>query len=520
MRHSYAVSLCALLAVLPSAVRAQTASPLDTDPSYQTMLALIDEMVENKLVSRERADTLIANAKAKAGRALAANAPPPAAAPSTAPQLAAPVPAPPSAAPTRVQVANQTADPGAKIAPVPVGNPQVVNAGGVALPADLAVDWSRGAPVFSSRDGKFTFKMRGRLLADISSTGGSDFDRRNITVSTLRQFRVGAIGTIGDHLFYQFETDFRRNATEVVQAFVGYRQKFGKTDADVRFGNLITDRGIDIGTASTANPFITTNINTTALATQGGKVFLMGAVGRAGGKNWHASFGVHGDAIDSDFTRSDNRMLLGRAHWNPILTKHGLIHIGGWAYSENIPDTTLPTTFAQGMAGALNNSVRVESAALAGADGSKAFGLELGGTLGPFYAFGEYGQRTVHGGPTSTFRSGKIKALSVNGGFWITGETPTYASRSGTYVAPNVLNSVLDGGWGALEAVVRYENLDSSSLPLGGTGTAGTLGLNWSLTNNFRFMADYTHFRTDNRTGSFIGRDSGDTFAARAEVAF
>ena len=83
MRHSYAVSLCALLAMLPSAGHAQTSSPplspspspLDTDASYQTMLALIDEMVENKLVSRERADTLIATAKAKAGRALAANSP-------------------------------------------------------------------------------------------------------------------------------------------------------------------------------------------------------------------------------------------------------------------------------------------------------------------------------------------------------------------------------------------------------------------------------------------------------------
>ncbi|BCA61239.1 hypothetical protein [Sphingomonas sp. HMP9] len=505
MRHSYAVSLCALLAVLPSAARAQTASPLDTDPSYQTMLALIDEMVETKLVSRERADTMIANAKVKASRALAANAP---------------LPAAPTPPPTRVQVATQAADAGAKIAPVPVGNLQTTSAGGVALPADLAVDWSRGAPVFSSRNGKFTFKPRGRILADLSSTGGSDFDRRNITVSTLRQFRFGGVGTIGDHLFYQFEADFRRNATEVVQTFVGYRQKFGETDTDIRFGNLITDRGIDIGTAATANPFITTNINTTALATQGGRVYLLGVVGRAGGKNWHASLGVHGDAIDNDFTRSDNRMVLGRVHWNPILTKHGLIHVGGWAYSENIPDTTLPTTFAQNMSGAINNSVRVESAALTGADGSKAFGLELGGTLGPFYAFSEYGQRTVHGGPTSTFRSAKIKALSINGGFWITGETPTYASRSGTYVAPNVLHSVLDGGWGALEAVVRYEDLDSSDLPLGGTGTAGTLGLNWSLTNNFRFMADYIHFRTDNRTGSFTGRDTGDTFAARAEVAF
>jgi phosphate-selective porin OprO/OprP len=508
MRLSYAALLCASLVVMPTVGQAQSA--LDTDTSYQTMLALIDEMVANKLVSRERADTLITNAKAKAQLAVAAHATPPALAANSSP----------SPAPNPVRFADKLPDPGAKVAPVQAGNMQTASAGGVEVPADLAVDWSRGAPVFSSRDGMFTFKPRGRILADISSTGGSDYDRRNITVSTLRQFRFGGVGTIGQHLFYQFEADFRRNATEVVQTFVGYRQKFGKTDTDVRFGNLITDRGIDIGTAATANPFITTNINTTALATQGGRVYLLGVAARAGGENWHASLAIHGDAIDNDFTRSDNRMVLGRAHWNPILTKHGLIHIGGWAYSENIPDTTLPTTFTQNMSGAINNSVRVESAALTGADGSKAFGVELGGTLGPFYSFSEYGQRTVHGGPTSTFNRATIKALSINGGFWITGETPTYASRSGTYVAPKVLHSVLDGGWGALESVIRYEDLDSSDLPLGGTGTAGTLGLNWYLTNNFRFMADYIHFRTDNRTGSFTGRDTGDTFAARAEVAF
>ena len=149
-----------------------------------------------------------------------------------------------------------------------------------------------------------------------------------------------------------------------------------------------------------------------------------------------------------------------------------------------------------------------------------ALGLELGGTLGPFYAFGEYGERHVHGGPAAAFGNAKIKALSINGGFWITGEKPTYASRSGTYLAPNVLHSVLDGGWGALEAVVRYEDLDTTDLPFGGSGQAGTVGLNWSLTNNFRFMADYIHFRTDNVTGDYKGRDTGDTFAARAEVAF
>ncbi|WP_242183594.1 porin [Sphingomonas sp. CARO-RG-8B-R24-01] len=507
MRHSYAAMLCASLTLFPSTAFAQSAkpaaSPLDTDTSYQTMLALIDEMVANKLVSRERADALIATARRKAQTAIATAAPPPAVAAVPPQNLAATPPYP-----------------GAKVAPVAVSQLKTTDSPAPPLPADLAVDWTRGAPVLSSRDGMFSFKPRGRILADISSSTGSAYDPRNITVSTLRQFRFGGVGTIGKNLFYQFEADFRRNAVEVVQTFVGYRTKFGKTDADIRFGNLITDRGMDIGTAATANPFITTNINTTALATQGGRVYLLGVAARAGGENWHVSAAVHGDAIDSDFTRGDNRMFLTRAHWNPILTKNAVVHVGGWVYDENIPGTSPATTVVQNMSGAINNSIRVESAPLTGATGSTAFGLEFGGTLGKIYAFSEYGQRTVRGGPGATFAHAKVKALSVNGGWWITGEKPTYSSRSGTYLSPHVKHSILDGGIGAFELVARYEDMDASGLPLGGTGWAGTVGLNWYLTNNFRFMADYIHYRTDNRTGSFQGRDTGDTLAARAEVAF
>lgn len=505
MRHSYAALLCASLTLLPCHAYAQSdrvPSALDADMSYQTMLALIDGMVEDGLITRARADTLIAKARTKAEQAVAA------------------APKPPRPAEPSHEFADTSTDPGAKVAPAKIGSVQTASAEVPPLPADLAVDWSRGAPVFTSRNGMFSFKPRGRILADLSSSSGSDYDRRNITVSTLRQFRFGGVGTIGKNLFYQFEADFRRNSTEVVQTFVGYRQKFGKTDADIRFGNLITDRGIDIGTAATANPFITTNINTTALATQNSRVYLLGVAARAGGENWHASVAVHGDAIDSDFTRTDNRMFLTRAHWNPVLTDRYTVHLGGWIYDENIPDTTPATTVVQNMSGAINNSIRVESAALTGATGSTAFGLEFGGVAGQLYAFSEYGQRRVRGGPGSTFDHAKVKALSINGGWWITGEKPTYTSRSGTYLAPNVKRSIMNGGMGAFELVARYEDMDASDLPLGGTGWAGTVGLNWYLTNNFRFMADYIHYRTDNRTGSFQGRDTGDTFAARAEVAF
>jgi phosphate-selective porin OprO/OprP len=515
MRHASLVSSFALLMSAQSAF-AQSAEGGDT--TYQTLLALIDEMVTNKLITREKADALVANAKAKA--ALAAAAPQQDRAPA---QLAVGKGSPPNAGPmaAAAPLPGMSADAGAKVAPVETGNMQVAKAAGrLDIPADLNVDWSRGAPVFASKDGQFTFKPRGRILADISSTSGSNYDGRNITVSTLRQFRMGGVGTVGNHIFYQFEADFRRNSVEVVNTFLGYRAKFGKVNADIRAGNLITDRGIDIGTAATANPFITTNINTIALATQGGRAYLMGIAARAGQKNWHWSVAVHGDGLDSDFTRNDHRMFLTRAHWNPILTDKAIVHVGGWAYSEHIPAATASVAVNQFISGALNNSVQVNSATLTGATGSRAFGLEFGGTYGPVYAFSEYGERHVKGGSGAMFDTAKFKTLSINGGFWLTGEKPTYASTSGTYVAPNVLRPVTAHGSGAIELVARYERQDSSGAPLGGTGWAATGGVNWYLTNYFRLMLDGIHWETDNLTGSYLGSDSGNTVAARAEVAF
>lgn len=514
IRHALMVSGLALTAV-PQGAFAQSQASDGNDTTYRTLLALIDEMVVNKLITREKADALVENARAKA--ALADGVPPQSVAPvqsANAQDRAMSTAAVP-------MMAADSPEPSVEVAAVEAGNAQVGRgAGGVDVPADLNVDWSRGAPVFSSKDGNFTFKPRGRILADISSTSGSDYDRRNITVSTLRQFRFGGVGTVGQHLFYQFEADFRRNSVEVVNTFLGYKTKFGKVDADIRAGNLITDRGIDIGTAATANPFITTNINTIALATQGGRAYLMGIAARAGQKNWHWSVAVHGDALDSDFTRNDHRMFLSRAHWNPILTDKAIVHIGGWAYSEHIPAATASVAVNQFISGALNNSVQVNAATLTGATGSKAFGVEFGGVYGPVYAFSEYGERHVKGGPAAAFDTAKFKTLSVNGGFWLTGEKPTYTSVSGTYVAPKVLSPITEGGSGGIELVARYEHQDSSGAPLGGTGWAATAGVNWYLTNYFRLMLDGIHWETNNLTGSYLGKDSGNTIAARAEVAF
>ncbi|MGN5373838.1 MAG: porin [Sphingomonas hengshuiensis] len=500
------VALAALLS--PQIASAQSSEKIgETEATYRTLLALIDEMVGNGLLTRARADALIARARQGAAVQLAQQAP----APSASPPVAAPsTTARQEGAVSRRAIEMEPPRQGIEFA---ARQPDV--------PADLKVDWSRGAPVFTSRNGAFSFKPRGRILADVQTTNGSNADARNITTSTLRQFRVGAQGTIGANLFYQFETDFRRNQTEVVNTFVGYRKRFGEVEADVRAGSLLTDRGIDVATAAQSNPFITLNVNSLALAPNGG-IFLMGLAGRASGPNWHASVAVHGDRIDADTGRNDNRILLARAHWNPVVWTNGAMHLGGWIYDEAMPGRNATVTVNTLMAGAISGNVRVDSAELTGVDGSSAFGAELGIFRGPLYAYGEYGERRLERGPAATFGDATYKATSISGGWWITGETVPYQTRSGTMIAPRVTKPMMGdgGGWGALELVGRYEHVDYSDVPSGGTGTTWTLGLNWHLTNYFRLMADYSRWQTGNVIGVAPGRDTGDTLSARAEVSF
>ncbi|WP_066771145.1 OprO/OprP family phosphate-selective porin [Sphingobium sp. CCH11-B1] len=503
---SSTASVTVLLVASPAMAQPVMAPPVgDAATTYRTLLALIEEMVDEKLISREKADRLIADAQAKAS---------PAVRPGTSAQVASA----PSPGLTLPPIEHRSPDSN-KSAPVRQGNIQISSEQNH-LPPDIQADWSRGAPVLSSRDGRFSFKPRGRILADFQTTSGSNFDARNISVSGLRQFRFGAVGTLGQHIFYQFEVDYRRNQTEVTNTFVGYRQRIGKVDADIRAGSLLTDRGMEVATAATADPFINLNVNSTALA-PGGRIFLMGVSARAGAKNWHASLAIHGDPVDADYARSDSRIFMGRAHWNPILTDTGLIHLGGWAYDERVSRATAASTTNTINSGFLNTNIRVESPALTRVRGSQAFGLEAGGTYRSAYLFAEYGERAISFLPGAPIDHAHFKALSINSGFWLTGEKPTYASRSGTYVAPNIRSPLMgDGGMGGVELVGRYETLDYRSTPGGGSGSAITLGTNWYFTNYFRLMFNYIRWRTNNRTGSFQSPDTGDTLAARAEIAF
>jgi phosphate-selective porin OprO and OprP len=170
--------------------------------------------------------------------------------------------------------------------------------------------------------------------------------------------------------------------------------------------------------------------------------------------------------------------------------------------------------------------------------GASVFGGELAGGFGPFFAQAEYFHYNIarQAAPDLDFNGGYIQ-----GSYTLTGEHRKYNPSTGAYggIIPDHPFSLSTGGWGALELAARYSIVDLNDLFTPGTaltatnGAAGgrqeviTLGVNWYINQNIRFMLDYLHGSVDKKSGAAatapLGTGIGgnfDAIALRTQVAW
>lgn len=384
-------------------------------------------------------------------------------------------------------------------------------------------DWDDGAPKITSADGTRSFRIRGRALADYSTTTGSNFGARNISTTGMRALRLGIEGEMGENFFYQAELDVAEGEGEIKGAFIGWRDSLGDGYSyDIRLGSVLSDRSIEYSTGNDTTPFIERSIVSQGLAPQKG-VFGLGAMARVFGPNWHASLQLSGDDMvgsGAGHTQRDVFTTTGRVHWNPIKSSTHALHLGVWGMSERISGDPATYTRNTDIGGRWNDNLTVALGAMRGLESATAGGVEFGGYSGPLWAMAEVGERTLTirdalgGGEVDT------RAWNLSAGWFVTGERSHYSARQGNFGGVRVRNPIDAGGLGGLELLVRYEDLDFSDAPFGGTGTAATLGANWYLTDIAKIMINAIAWETDNRAGAFQGPDSGTTVTARAQVSF
>ena len=347
--------------------------------------------------------------------------------------------------------------PGPATAPVETARASAIPTQAPAAKAtDLQVEWGAGAPIFRSADGVFSFKPQGRILLDVSGTGGSRYEARNITTTGSRALRLGIEGGVGPHFFYQFESDFAENGVDVVTAFLGWRHKVAGLDYDIRIGNLFNDRGLEGSTGSDATPFLERTVVGTSVIPQRG-FYGVSAQGRLFGPSWHASLTLTGDDVDGAYAVSDSRTVLARAHWNPLKTSHAVIHLGLWGFDERLSSAVSTVTRNTVIGGRFNGNLRVSTGPLTGATHDTGYGAELGGYVGSLWAMAEVGQRQVRLEDPGDFPH---LAWSTSVGWFATGETPPYNPRFGNFTQPHVSRSRA----GVLLTGPRAEHLHSPLL--------------------------------------------------------
>ena len=455
------------------------ASASQQGPTVQDLLKLL---VEEGVVSQAKADALY---EAAAGEAAARQTP----------QPVSPVPV-------------------AGTVPTPANQNVIVTTPNSTSQQSLKVDFGKGAPEFSA--GEFRFRPRGRILADVSSTSGSDYGDRNITTTGARALRIGMEGAAGK-LFYQIEADFASELTSITSAYVGWRETVLGNPSELTLGVRLSERGIEGSTGSDATPFLERNLVANALTPQSG-FFGVGAMAKTFGKNWHATVKITGDDMDDSFQVRDGLTVMERAHWNPIINDNLIIHLGAWGFQERFPNK--PKIFNQNTAigGRFNSNIRVSSGQIGLPDTGQAYGLELGGVYRSFWAFAEAGQRDLD--YRDNVASTRFKAGTLSAGWFITGDKPGYSRRIGAWSQPSVLKAVTEGGMGALELLARWECVDFTDAPLGGKGCNRTVGTNWYLTDSARLMFNAIFWDVENFTGSYPTKDDGMTLSIRAQYSF
>jgi len=264
--------------------------------------------------------------------------------------------------------------------------------------------------------------------------------------------------------------------------------------------------------------------------------------------NWYASAYVTGPlsaGSSATITHSNTQEqfgVFGRVGYNPIQTTDATVHLG-----FGVDHMLAAPTYSNGY-GSLSLSDRPElridptSLISLGSVGNATNPLNSGTVYDAEFAAGfdsvffqgEYYHYALE-------REG-LSGNSFDGGYgqigWVlTGESRKYNPTTGGYsgVKPDHPFSLSTGGWGAWEigGRVSYIDMNDSFTPGlaveptnyldGGKAIDFTLGVNWYVSNNMRFMVDYVHSHYMKTLAGTAAENAGyisDGLAARAQFNF
>lgn len=356
---------------------------------------------------------------------------------------------------------------------------------------------TKGGIKVTSADGNFEASVGGRIHFDAYA-----FDRDLADTTGTTEFRRARL-TLSGKAFgweYKMENDFGAGG-----GLDGFRDVYiAKSALGGKFfiGHFKPYRSMEELTSSNEitmmeRPFAS------ATGIYNGRQFQQG-VGYLRGNDSYtfgiSAFNLRGAAG----TRNEGVGASARATFAPINNDTSTLHFGLSASTENLNKGSANVTAVANYAGRRGPSQTIATTTGASGDSIDTVGFEAAAAFGPVFFQSEYA-RATYGAPLG--RDQDVETFYVMGSWMLTGQHKPYKSATGVFGAPKVT----DGG--AWELTARYDTIENKDVA-NREATATTLGLNYYVNPNLRFMFNYT--RGENE----VNGDETGQYALRTQFAF
>ena len=403
---------------------------------------------------------------------------------------------------------------------------------------------TKGGIKVKTEDGRFEANVNGRIQFDYYSFS-EDTDARIGTtafgsgVAATGANRGGAAFrraylTLTGKAYgwdYKFENDFTASSNtggSFREMWIGTKAGPGK----LIIGQHKPFRGME-ELASSNEITLIERPNTTATGIYAGRQFLTGLFYKGNTETF--GYGLHATTLQNGTNSTEGSSFGGRAYWFPM-SEDGRTFHAGVAYSTDREDAgslnAAPTFQYGGRRGVALGLGNAGASVASGFGSQDTIHGELAGSFGPFTAQAEYAMATLDNGfdigGGAQDQDIDVTAYYVQASYFITGEKKVYKKDRGAFGTPKPNND-----FGAVEAVVRYESSENDETTtaqargcsLGGVaagsyqtceGSQITLGANWYVNPNVRFMLNYYIAEADVGSGS----DEPEAITVRAQMSF
>jgi len=395
-----------------------------------------------------------------------------------------------------------------------------LGAQGAQKPIYLPGGYDGGYLVFQTPDTSFRYWLDGRLQLDGAVYTGSKNTLANGT--EVRRARLGGKATLFTNWHGELDIDFTKNEVEMKDMWIGY---LGFSNSMVKFGNYKEPFSLETLTSSKYITFMERSYADNLSPDRG-----MGVGYVRWGSWWQTAVGAFGQTAGSvDASgRDEGYGLTGRLTVAPINSPGRLLHFGG-ALSRRTPNgAPAPDTNTVRFRARPETNVSQARFLTTGkirlVDHWTLYNAEFAGVYGPSSLQAEYTQTNVD-------RLSGLPSPSFNGGYvfvsyFLTGESRPYLVEEGEF--DRVIPKNSGGAW---ELAARVSTLDLNDNTTGvnirgGKATNYTLGLNWHINPNFKWMLNYTRVINDDNAKPDLGvaplqtGDKFNIFQTRFSLAF